>query len=912
MWDLRDRQFKKLRRKVYASIGGVGGALAQHAEDVFLQMAPEERELVREAFRMLVTADGTRAVIAHTELIESLGEAAHAARVIEKLVQARLLVSADAPGVPGGVTVEVTHEALLASWPRLASWRRDDAETTRLREQLRTSAQQWDARGRLHGLLWRGDVLAEFKLWRSRYRGRLTELEQQFCDACLRDDARRVRRTRALLAAAFTVLATASVVLYLFAARARGSAAQATDTTIALLEEQGRRELLDEHPLHAVRPLARAYELGGHDPALRFLLARAMRAFEGQGPVLRGHTADVGHVAFADGTRVMSSSNDGTLRVWDATTGAQVTSASVRGIPRVSWSRDGARVVLAGIGEATLRDTRDLRVLARWKLGSVAPMAIALCDDGERAIVGDEAGTVSILEVGSEPRALKLHEDRVFSVACGSDAWASGGGDGRVFLGHGDQPRELVRQKGPVLALVVAAGKLAAGGAEGVIDVWTTANGEHVTTYAGHTRTVRGLAFSPDASVLASASEDGTLRVWRAPGEVPIALAGHHGFVFSVAFDRAGRQVLSTGGDGTARVWDATTGTPLATFDAHQAEVWSAAFAPDGARIATVGSDRTARVWSISHAARRLASAPGSVGFVNAESDAAGTRIVAGGTDGMARIYTRDGALLTELPVSKTAVLAAAISPDGKQVVTGDEAGATRLWDIERSAITAELEATRGGAYVAHYRPDGRALVVAGDDAVVRMFDARTGAVLRRLTGHVRPVWAATFSRDSSLLATASEDGTLRLWNGATGASLRAVGPFGTALNAVAFDPQAHRVAVVGADGKLRVFDVATGLLIAERVAHDYQAVSITFSDDGAFLVTASFDREIIVWDAATLSDLAHLWHHAKAPSTLAFLPGTAELLSSGLDGALWLTDLALEARTPESIRRLQAERPLD
>src|SRR5205823_446196 len=103
LWELRDRQFRKLRRSVYKSIGGVGGALAQHAEDVIQNMPADERELVREAFRHLVTADGTRAVISKAELLELLGGGERGAHVIEGLVDARLCVTTEASG---GITVE--------------------------------------------------------------------------------------------------------------------------------------------------------------------------------------------------------------------------------------------------------------------------------------------------------------------------------------------------------------------------------------------------------------------------------------------------------------------------------------------------------------------------------------------------------------------------------------------------------------------------------------------------------------------------------------------------------------------------------------------------------------------------------------------------------------------------------------
>src|ERR1041385_9181465 len=73
LWELRDRHFKQLPRKAYDAMGGVGGALAKHAEDTMTQFTAEEQKLVREAFRHLVTAEGTRAVLTRAELRQVLG-----------------------------------------------------------------------------------------------------------------------------------------------------------------------------------------------------------------------------------------------------------------------------------------------------------------------------------------------------------------------------------------------------------------------------------------------------------------------------------------------------------------------------------------------------------------------------------------------------------------------------------------------------------------------------------------------------------------------------------------------------------------------------------------------------------------------------------------------------------------------
>src|SRR5262249_35857151 len=156
-------------------------------------------------------------------------------------------------------------------------------------DQLRAGAKQWDARGRKRGLLWRGDVLTEYRLWRARYLGRLTELEEAFGAACLRDGARGRVIRRMLVGGAFALGSAAAGVVYGFGMRAQASATEATHRTIDVLAEQGRREILDQHPLAAATPLARAYTLGGRDAALRLLLKQAVSVVESQGAVMRGH-----------------------------------------------------------------------------------------------------------------------------------------------------------------------------------------------------------------------------------------------------------------------------------------------------------------------------------------------------------------------------------------------------------------------------------------------------------------------------------------------------------------------------------------------------------------------------------------------------------------------------------------------
>src|SRR6185503_7451669 len=265
LWELRDRHFKRLTAASYDAIGGVEGALARHAEDTLRACTAEEQRLVREAFRHLVTAEGTRATLTRGELAQVLGATAAAHAVLDRLIDARLVVVSDDDA--GDHRVEVIHEALLVAWPRLVEWRRDDADGARLRDQLRAAARQWHDRGRPRGLLWRDDALDDYLRWRTRWSGALPDLDHAFGDASVRDAARGRRVRRALAVSAAAILLAGVVALSLLYRSSQRSAEVASTALIDSLIQQGQNELFSGDYLRALPFLARAYRAGDRSVA---------------------------------------------------------------------------------------------------------------------------------------------------------------------------------------------------------------------------------------------------------------------------------------------------------------------------------------------------------------------------------------------------------------------------------------------------------------------------------------------------------------------------------------------------------------------------------------------------------------------------------------------------------------------
>ena len=220
LWERRDRERKLLTRAAYEEIGGVAGALAQHAEAT-LERIGAERQGDR-AGAVPQPGDGARHACGgeREELLSVFPERQAAGEVLRALVDARLLTSFEVEGQEGRAghhRVEMVHESLLKAWPRLVRWQAQDEEGAVLRDQLRQAAHLWEEKGRHEDLLWTGTSYQEYELWRERYPGALSAVEEAFGRAMVElaggggaGDSRRLPRRRGLLGAPWRSASRAS------------------------------------------------------------------------------------------------------------------------------------------------------------------------------------------------------------------------------------------------------------------------------------------------------------------------------------------------------------------------------------------------------------------------------------------------------------------------------------------------------------------------------------------------------------------------------------------------------------------------------------------------------------------------------------------------------------------------------
>ena len=208
LWDARDRQRKLLARASYDAMGGISGALATHADHVLASLAPAAQAHARAVLVRLVTPEHTRAIVELRELRELSSEPRAIEAVVDHLIAARLLVAQNL-GESAGASVEIVHESLIGSWPTLRRWL-DEGQTDAIQlAQLRTAAAQWDQKGRIQGLLWRGEALAEARRWHAHYRGALPERERAFLAAVFSLGTRAARIKRIFIGSVIAFLSFA-------------------------------------------------------------------------------------------------------------------------------------------------------------------------------------------------------------------------------------------------------------------------------------------------------------------------------------------------------------------------------------------------------------------------------------------------------------------------------------------------------------------------------------------------------------------------------------------------------------------------------------------------------------------------------------------------------------------------------
>ncbi len=279
----------------------------------------------------------------------------------------------------------------------------------------------------------------------------------------------------------------------------------------------------------------------------------------------------------------------------------------------------------------------------------------------------------------------------------------------------------------------------------------------NIATWKGHTEWVSSVSFSPDGTMLASGSQDDTVKLWDASTLAQIATFEERSWVGLVSFSPDGT-ILAINFGGSGKLRDVATGRNVATFERAS----TMAFSPDGATLA-VGIQDCVELWDVA-TKKRIATLKGHTippDPVSFSPD--GTLLASGSHDNTVRLWdvaTRRNIAIFE--VEDFGVWSVVFSPDGEILAVGT-IRAVELWDVATSERIDVIE-EYGGVNSVVYSPGGRIMASAAYDKTVKLWDAATRRNLA-IFPHSAVVNSVSFSSDRRTLASGAQDGTIALWD---------------------------------------------------------------------------------------------------------------------------------------------------
>lgn len=424
-------------------------------------------------------------------------------------------------------------------------------------------------------------------------------------------------------------------------------------------------------------------------------------------------------------------------------------------------------------------------------------------------------------------------------------------------------------------------------------------------TLRGHTGVVRRATFSPDGMRIATASADGTAKIWDAANgkELLTLQASSEGWVDSVAFSPDGKLLATAGDDKTVRIWDSVTGKELLILKGHLDWVSEVAFSPDGSMLASSSADGTIKVWDVLTGKELLTlreeggSQINSLAFSPDGSQiATAVATNSGSFEGWASIWNAStGDKLFTLRGHTTGVESVAFSPDGAHVVTTGDDSTAKIWDDHTGAQLLTLYGHTDIVWNADFSPDGTRVATVSGDRQIKIWDVPTGRELFSLAGHTQEIRSVAFSPDGNRIVTASADNTAKVWSVAPSREFRTLvnGPAiefieGTEL---AYSPDGIQLATASSDLTPKVWDVTNGKLLFQLIGHTDLVTNLAYSSDGTRIATASNDDTAKIWDAHTGKELLTLVGHKEWVFGVAFSPDGSHLATGSFDGTIKIWD---------------------
>ncbi len=875
-----------LTHQAYQAIGGVTGALASRAEELYLEQDRDGQEAIQQMFMRLVsvnqqgeTLPDTRRRVPVSEMLSLTAGAELMDELIDIYAAYRLLTLDHDPDSRQPI-VEVAHEAILREWDRLQGWLEENRSDLSLHRQLNRAAAEWLAAGSDESFLLRGERLTQFDGWAGETQLALNADEQAYLQASIalreekaaaererqEQEARLERRASRRLKALVVVVVVALVVVtglviaavsFSFERRLAEESQRLillrdmTSTALANLESDPELSVL-----LALEAAKITYAADGYLPLeLEDLLHRAVQADSVHLTIGMG-----GAVAFSpDGQKVAVGDEEGLIRMWDPVTGQDVWGVlryqfRNQEIGDIAFSPDGQYLATSSPNGSVniwhVNNSEEIGVIERQE----GIMGVVFSPDGRGLMTASADGALRLWDL--EPLIDQVREgvqpvEMVESTLFGQEPAEIGdviySPDGRqvAVLVAGMHITVLDAVSGEQLLKIPGVGGsasgiafspegnfLAASSSDMEATVWDARTGEEILT-VWDASTITAVDFSLDSRYLATATKDGKVTLWNTEtGSRVLLLSGHSGRIADMSFNVNGRQLTSSGEDGLTRIWDLDqAGSELFTIAAHEGRAHDAVFNADGTKIASAGDDGLVKVWD-----------------------------------------AKTGLMLHALPGPKERVHYPAFSPDGHKLAAANQEGGVTIWDANSGQKLLALDEDGPAFSVVVFSPDGARLVAGGQEGIIYIWDALSGERLRDLRSDQDTIMELIFTMNGEILSSIDQAGLSVLWDFTTGERLHTTG----CQNRNQID------ADVTADGQLvalacdQVFVVQPqDPLDTETILYSLaadgrgQASGVAFNPEGTVLATSTEEGAITLWNMETGEEVLTLVQVLRLPENL-------------------------------------------
>ena len=285
--------------------------------------------------------------------------------------------------------------------------------------------------------------------------------------------------------------------------------------------------------------------------------------------------------------------------------------------------------------------------------------------------------------------------------------------------------------------------------------------------FKGHDGLIQSVAVSNDGSTMATASVDGTVKIWDfAKGKEKFVLKGHIGTVNSVAFNKDASILASAGADKMIRLWNPKDGKMAKELKGHTDGVIAVVFSPDGSLLASAGSDKTVRLWDVKEAKELKNLGAHEKSVYSVAFNAAGTELASTGDDGIIKIWDVKG--LKEIKAMKVD-LPKPVVKEIKKEEPKDKDVKDKKVGKKDMAKKEEPKEIRDAFSVVVFTPDGKQVLTVGQDKFLRYWNIADGKETKKIGPTKDWIFGMAVSKDGSKVLTAGYGGSLRVYEIASG-----------------------------------------------------------------------------------------------------------------------------------------------